>query len=566
MRLHRFAGILILLAAPVFSSSSSSGLAPPGLHPLVVRGDALLSAGQFSDAAKAYSEAILLSPADYLLFYKRATAYFSLSRHASALDDFAKVLALTGGEFDPALMMTAKIHTKDGDWSRAKQVLASYSTKLPGDQAANDMLYDISEAETAASKAGKARRAQLWTVCSEAATQALRVASHSFELRQTRADCNLASGDVQGAVLDLTLAKSLDKGFSKLTKLMEANDWKGVLKHIVGSAKDFPGDGFALTFDVSLLENGTPDMLAPSSSKLPPPNVLSTSPRRAFILHAACRAYLKLNDLGASPKKGFDGSDVYTLPVLHDPNTGALVDDSLGIAVYLEKAYPAKPIFPYGSKILIRVFDSGSAYLDGAHPAVRLILLGKFSPEGPKRDGDWTYLEQCFNKGEELRAKYSGRKQPKMSYDQTQASRRNDDDDSNYDPSGQTRDIDAGGDSTRSGAHGGSGFGQAGGYTGSQGYGEGAGGDNYSQTDPGMAGNRGFRDIRDIQDLNVGGPMGGEQDTGSYGQTLGGQGRSRGYERDNDEYDDSGFGQGQGQGQDAGTGRAPKSSMGSKVL
>jgi DnaJ family protein C protein 3 len=66
------------------------------------------------------------------------------------------------------------------------------------------MLYDISEAETAASKAGKARRAQLWTVCSEAATQALRVASHSFELRQTRADCNLASGDVQGAVLDLT--------------------------------------------------------------------------------------------------------------------------------------------------------------------------------------------------------------------------------------------------------------------------------------------------------------------------------------------------------------------------
>jgi hypothetical protein len=72
----------------------------------------LLSAGQFSDAAKAYSEAILLSPADYLLFYKRATAYFSLSRHASALDDFAKVLALTSGEFDPALMMTAKIHTR----------------------------------------------------------------------------------------------------------------------------------------------------------------------------------------------------------------------------------------------------------------------------------------------------------------------------------------------------------------------------------------------------------------------------------------------------------------------
>jgi DnaJ family protein C protein 3 len=99
--------------------------------------------------------------------------------------------------------MPAKIHTKDDDWSRAKQVLASYSMQVPGDQVVNDMLYDISEAETSASKAGKARCAQLWTVCSEAATQALRIASHSFELRQTRADCNLASGDVQGAVLDL---------------------------------------------------------------------------------------------------------------------------------------------------------------------------------------------------------------------------------------------------------------------------------------------------------------------------------------------------------------------------
>jgi glutathione S-transferase len=128
-----------------------------------------------------------------------------------------------------------------------------------------------------------------------------------------------------------------------------------------------------------------------------------------------------------------DGSDVYTLPVLHDPNTSALVDDSLEIAVYLEKAYPAKPIFPYGSKILIRVFDS--AYLDGAHPAVRLMCVrtaetlnpvsaeffrrtrserfqlpwAELSPEGPKRNGDWAYLEQCFNKGEELRAKCSGR-------------------------------------------------------------------------------------------------------------------------------------------------------------
>ena len=135
-------------------------------------------------------------------------------------------------------------------------------------------------------------------------------------------------------------------------------------------------------------------------------------------------------------------------------------------------------------------------------------------------------------------------------------------DDSNYSPSGGIQGID---DDSLSGAHGGSGLGQAGGYTGSQGRREGQktfndDDDNYCETDPGMAGNRG---VQDTQNTNVPGVgrMGGEQETG-WGQTVGGQGRSRGYERDNDEYDDSGFGQGAG----AGASRAPKASMGSKVM
>jgi len=111
---------------------------------------------------------------------------------------------------------------------------------------------------------------------------------------------------------------------------VEANDWTNVLKHVVGAAKDIPGDGFARTFQYALLENGTPDMLAPPSSKLPLPNVLSSSPRRAFILHAACRAYLKLNN----PKKGELWCDELlamsedTLRVLNDMggNTNAEVD------------------------------------------------------------------------------------------------------------------------------------------------------------------------------------------------------------------------------------------------
>ncbi|KAG1803970.1 uncharacterized protein BJ212DRAFT_1486928 [Suillus subaureus] len=83
---------------------------------------------------------------------------------------------------------------------------------------------------------------------------------------------------------------------------------------------------------------------------------------------------IAMKAIGAKPNKRQDGSDVYTVPVLSDPNTGALITDSLEIASYLEKTYPEKPIFPNNSEALIRAFDS--AYMS-------LILPG-FKPMFPR--------------------------------------------------------------------------------------------------------------------------------------------------------------------------------------
>ncbi|KAG1780634.1 hypothetical protein EV702DRAFT_1079295 [Suillus placidus] len=157
-----------------------------------------------------------------------------------------------------------------------------------------------------------------------------------------------------------------------------------------------------------------------------------------------------------------------------------------------------------------------------------------------------------------------------MSYDQEkQGSRRNFNDDSNYDSPSRDQRTVPGGDSTLSGSYGGSGTGQAGGYKGNesrvgrQGQQSLDTGDEFCDTDPGMAGNRGGQDA---QDMNIPGTaqMGGECDS-AFGQSIGGDGRSRGYERDTDEYDDTGIGSGQGQGAGAGTGRGKFSSMGSKL-
>ncbi|KAG1805633.1 hypothetical protein EV424DRAFT_273547 [Suillus variegatus] len=67
--------------------------------------------------------------------------------------------------------------------------------------------------------------------------------------------------------------------------------------------------------------------------------------------------FIAVKAIGAKSNKRPNGSDVHTVPVLSDPNTGALVTDSLEIASYLEKTYPEKAIFP-NSEALIRTFDS----------------------------------------------------------------------------------------------------------------------------------------------------------------------------------------------------------------
>ncbi len=65
-------------------------------------------------------------------------------------------------------------------------------------------MFAVSEGEVATKKAANAEKAGKWDACVEAATTALQIASYSFTLRQQRADCALAGGDLEQAVADLT--------------------------------------------------------------------------------------------------------------------------------------------------------------------------------------------------------------------------------------------------------------------------------------------------------------------------------------------------------------------------
>ncbi|THH18209.1 hypothetical protein EW146_g2740 [Bondarzewia mesenterica] len=66
---------------------------------------------------------------------------------------------------------------------------------------------------------------------------------------------------------------------------------------------------------------------------------------------------LPYKTIGAEHTGVLDGKPHYTLPVIHDTTTGAVISESYKIAQYLDKTYPSAPrIIPAGTDALQRMF------------------------------------------------------------------------------------------------------------------------------------------------------------------------------------------------------------------
>jgi hypothetical protein len=62
-------------------------------------------------------------------------------------------------------------------------------------------------------------------------------------------------------------------------------------------------------------------------------------------------------EIGAAPTShNADGAAFYTLPAIHDPNTGKTISDSFDIAQYLDVTYPERPVLPLGTEGLQSAF------------------------------------------------------------------------------------------------------------------------------------------------------------------------------------------------------------------
>ncbi|KAJ7704786.1 hypothetical protein B0H17DRAFT_1038560 [Mycena rosella] len=115
-------------------------------------------------------------------------------------------------------------------------------------------------------------------------------------------------------------------------------------------------------------------------------------------------------ELGAAPTRNKpDGRPHYTLPMIHDPSTGAVVSDSTKIAEYLDATYPDTPrLMPAGTVGLHHSFeDAGYPLLAPLYPFGLPASNARLNPVSEAyfrstREETWAKtLEDLTPKGEE---------------------------------------------------------------------------------------------------------------------------------------------------------------------
>ncbi|KAH8115003.1 hypothetical protein DFH11DRAFT_1762205 [Phellopilus nigrolimitatus] len=126
---------------------------------------------------------------------------------------------------------------------------------------------------------------------------------------------------------------------------------------------------------------------------------------------------------GAPTSKKPDGRDLYTLPAIHDSETGKTITDSIEIAAYLDETYPSTPaLIPSGTRGAIELFSSVfeqalAPIFPIMLPASNAILnptseeyfrrtreesykkkLEELAPPGPIRDEIWAKVKEGLEK------------------------------------------------------------------------------------------------------------------------------------------------------------------------
>ncbi len=205
--LIRFSAVAVAgLVCSVAGLSASDIPADTPVSSLLSSAQSHLSRGETSEALVYYDAAVARDPSDYLTLFKRATTFLSLGRASQASQDFSRVLDLKPG-FEGAHVQLGRIKQKAADWDGAREQF-----RLAGKVAAPKEQADLEEARGAARLAEDAGRAGNWEECVNQAGVAIMVASRAVALRELRARCRFARGEVEEGMGDLQHVLNMKPG------------------------------------------------------------------------------------------------------------------------------------------------------------------------------------------------------------------------------------------------------------------------------------------------------------------------------------------------------------------
>jgi DnaJ homolog subfamily C member 3 len=215
-RLTAVAAAAGLLLSPVYALSAEDIPSDTPVSSLLSSAQSHLSKGETSSALLYFDAALARDPQDYLTYFKRATTYLSLGRTSQATDDFNKVLDLKPG-FEGAHVQLGKLKQRTADWDGAKEQF----TKA-GRAAGSKELVELEEAQGAAKLAEGADLMSNWEECVNQAGAAIMVANRAPYLREIRARCRFARGEMEEGMNDLQHVLNLRPGNTKPHVLISA--------------------------------------------------------------------------------------------------------------------------------------------------------------------------------------------------------------------------------------------------------------------------------------------------------------------------------------------------------
>ena len=206
IRLQSLALLSAIIAAALVPAGAADFLDIPSDTPissLISSAKAARAQGKNTEALAYFDAALNRDSSDYLTLFQRGATYLSLGRSSQACADFDRVLGIKPG-FEGALVQRAKLKARSAEWAAAKRDYKAAGKKQE--------LLELEEAEGAAYLAAEAEKKQDWDACVHQAGVAITTAGAALSLRQLRARCRFARGDIEEGINDLAHVLQIHPG------------------------------------------------------------------------------------------------------------------------------------------------------------------------------------------------------------------------------------------------------------------------------------------------------------------------------------------------------------------